>query len=74
MGAVERVAADISPKGRLDVLVLSSGIYERSHEPTVFARQIAANVARALCTDSAIVAFPDRVQRASRVHQLDARA
>jgi len=42
--AVERVAADISPKGRLDVLVLSSGMYERSHEPTVFARQIAANV------------------------------
>jgi NAD(P)-dependent dehydrogenase (short-subunit alcohol dehydrogenase family) len=42
--AVERVAADISRKGRLDVLVLSSGIYERSQDPAVFARQIAANV------------------------------
>ena len=43
-GAAERVAADISPKGRLDVLVLSSGIYERSHELAAFARQMAANV------------------------------
>jgi NAD(P)-dependent dehydrogenase (short-subunit alcohol dehydrogenase family) len=43
-GAVGRVAADISSKGRLNILVLSSGIYERSHEPTVFASQIAANV------------------------------
>jgi NAD(P)-dependent dehydrogenase (short-subunit alcohol dehydrogenase family) len=43
-GAVERIAADISLRGRLDVLVLSSGIYERSHEPTVFAHQIAANL------------------------------
>ena len=43
-GAVARIAADISLRGRLDVLVLSSGIYERSHEPTVFARQIAANL------------------------------
>jgi NAD(P)-dependent dehydrogenase (short-subunit alcohol dehydrogenase family) len=43
-GAVERVAADISRKGRLDVLVLSSGIYERSHELAVFARQIGANI------------------------------
>jgi NAD(P)-dependent dehydrogenase (short-subunit alcohol dehydrogenase family) len=43
-GHVERVVADISPKGRLDVLVLSSGIYERSHEPAAFARQMAANV------------------------------
>jgi NAD(P)-dependent dehydrogenase (short-subunit alcohol dehydrogenase family) len=42
--AAGRIVADISPKGRLDILVLSSGIYERSHEPTVFARQIAANV------------------------------
>jgi NAD(P)-dependent dehydrogenase (short-subunit alcohol dehydrogenase family) len=42
--AIGRIAADILPKGRLDVLVLSSGIYERSHEPTVFVRQIAANV------------------------------
>lgn len=43
-GAVERAAAEISPKGRLDVLVLSSGIYERSRESAVFARQIAANL------------------------------
>jgi NAD(P)-dependent dehydrogenase (short-subunit alcohol dehydrogenase family) len=43
-GTVERVVADISAKGRLDVLVLSSGIYERSHETAAFARQIAANV------------------------------
>jgi NAD(P)-dependent dehydrogenase (short-subunit alcohol dehydrogenase family) len=43
-GHVERVVADISPKDRLDVLVLSSGIYERSHEPAAFARQMAANV------------------------------
>ena len=42
--AVGRIASDISSKGRLDVLVLSSGIYERSHEPIAFARQIAANV------------------------------
>jgi NAD(P)-dependent dehydrogenase (short-subunit alcohol dehydrogenase family) len=41
---VGRIAADISLTGRLDVLVLSSGIYERSHEPAIFARQIAANV------------------------------
>jgi NAD(P)-dependent dehydrogenase (short-subunit alcohol dehydrogenase family) len=43
-GAVGRIAEDISPRGRLDILVLSSGIYERSREPTVFARQIAANL------------------------------
>jgi NAD(P)-dependent dehydrogenase (short-subunit alcohol dehydrogenase family) len=42
--AAERVAVEISPKGRLDILVLSSGIYERSREPAVFARQIAANL------------------------------
>ena len=42
--AAERVAAEISPKRRLDILVLSSGIYERSCEPAVFARQIAANL------------------------------
>jgi NAD(P)-dependent dehydrogenase (short-subunit alcohol dehydrogenase family) len=43
-GAVERIAAEISPRGHLDVLVLSSGIYERSREAAVFARQIAANL------------------------------
>ena len=42
--AVERAGAEISLKRRLDVLVLSSGTYERSSEPTVFASQIAANV------------------------------
>src|SRR5262245_47196290 len=42
--AIERVSAEISLKRRLDVLVLSSGTYERSGEPAVFARQIAANV------------------------------
>jgi NADP-dependent 3-hydroxy acid dehydrogenase YdfG len=42
--AIERVVADFSPKGRLDVFVLSSGIYERSHEPAAFAHLMAANV------------------------------
>jgi NAD(P)-dependent dehydrogenase (short-subunit alcohol dehydrogenase family) len=42
--AVERVGAEISPRNRLDCLVLSSGTYERSREPAVFASQIAANV------------------------------
>jgi NAD(P)-dependent dehydrogenase (short-subunit alcohol dehydrogenase family) len=42
--AVESVGAEISLKRRLDVLVLSSGTYERSSEPAVFASQIAANV------------------------------
>ena len=42
--AVARVGAEISSKGRLDVLILSSGTYERSHEPPVFASQIAANL------------------------------
>jgi NADP-dependent 3-hydroxy acid dehydrogenase YdfG len=36
--------AKIASKKRLDVLVLSSGTYERSHEPTVFANQMAANL------------------------------
>jgi NADP-dependent 3-hydroxy acid dehydrogenase YdfG len=42
--AISRVYAEISSRNRLDVLVLSSGTYERSHEPAVFARQIAANL------------------------------
>jgi NAD(P)-dependent dehydrogenase (short-subunit alcohol dehydrogenase family) len=42
--AIGRVNAEISARGRVDVLVLSSGIYERSRDPAVFARQIAANV------------------------------
>jgi NAD(P)-dependent dehydrogenase (short-subunit alcohol dehydrogenase family) len=42
--AIGRVNAEISSRSRLDVLVLSSGTYERSREPAVFGRQIAANV------------------------------
>jgi len=42
--AVKRVGAEISLKRRLDVLVLSSGTYERSSDPVVFTSQIAANV------------------------------
>ena len=42
--AINRVKAEIGSRGRLDVLVLSSGTYERSQEPMVFARQIAANL------------------------------
>jgi NAD(P)-dependent dehydrogenase (short-subunit alcohol dehydrogenase family) len=42
--AITRINAEISSKRRLDVLVLSSGIYERSHEPAVFLHQIAANL------------------------------
>jgi NAD(P)-dependent dehydrogenase (short-subunit alcohol dehydrogenase family) len=42
--AVQGVAARISARGRLDALVLSSGIYGRSREPAVFTRQIAANL------------------------------
>lgn len=42
--AIARVGAEIASRKRLDVLVLSSGTYERSHKPTVFASQIAANL------------------------------
>jgi NAD(P)-dependent dehydrogenase (short-subunit alcohol dehydrogenase family) len=42
--AIAHVSAEIASKSRLDVLVLGSGTYERSHEPTVFARQVAANL------------------------------
>lgn len=42
--AVQRVAATISSRNRLDILVVSSGVYERSHDAAVFARQIAANL------------------------------
>ena len=41
---IRRVGTEMSTRGRLDVLVLSSGIYERSQEAHVFDRQIAANV------------------------------
>jgi NADP-dependent 3-hydroxy acid dehydrogenase YdfG len=43
-GAVARVHQAISAEGRLDVLVLGSGIYERSHDGEAFARQFAANM------------------------------
>jgi NAD(P)-dependent dehydrogenase (short-subunit alcohol dehydrogenase family) len=42
--AIVCVGEEIALKGRLDVLVLSSGTYERSDEPPVFARQIAVNL------------------------------
>src|ERR1700746_2806462 len=42
--AISPVNAEIAAKCRLDILILSSGTYERSHEPTVFASQIAANL------------------------------
>ena len=42
--AVEALAAKIAAKGRLDILILSSGIYERSRDPGAFTRQMAANV------------------------------
>jgi NAD(P)-dependent dehydrogenase (short-subunit alcohol dehydrogenase family) len=42
--AIERTSVEIASRSRLDVLVLSSGTYERSREPTVFASQMAANI------------------------------
>ena len=42
--AIARVNIEILSRSRLDVLVLSTGPYERSNEPAVFGRQIAANV------------------------------
>jgi NAD(P)-dependent dehydrogenase (short-subunit alcohol dehydrogenase family) len=42
--AIGRVVSQISARRGLDVLVLSSGMYERSREPAVFERQMAANV------------------------------
>jgi NADP-dependent 3-hydroxy acid dehydrogenase YdfG len=38
------VEAAVAKHGRLDLLVLGSGIYERSHDPASLARQFAANV------------------------------
>jgi len=43
-GGTERVAMEIVPRGRLDVLVLSSGTYARSAERGVFVDQIAENL------------------------------
>ncbi len=42
--AAEPFAEEIFVRGRLDVLVLTSGIYARSLETSVFADQIAANL------------------------------
>jgi NAD(P)-dependent dehydrogenase (short-subunit alcohol dehydrogenase family) len=42
--AIERISTEMSKRGRLDALVLASGIYERSREPESLARQIAANL------------------------------
>ena len=42
--AITRVKAEIGLRGRLDILVLSVGTYERSQETTVFASQIGANL------------------------------
>jgi len=42
--AIARVNIAMLSRSRLDVLVLSTGTYERSNEPAVFGRQIAANV------------------------------
>jgi len=42
--AITRIKAELGLRGRLNVLVLSSGTYERSQDPTVFASQIAGNL------------------------------
>jgi short chain dehydrogenase len=42
--AIERVSSAVSQRGRLDAVILSSGIYERYDDPEVFRRQINANV------------------------------
>jgi len=41
---IGRVAASPLLRGRLDLLVLSSGAYERSHDRAAFDQQLAANV------------------------------
>jgi NADP-dependent 3-hydroxy acid dehydrogenase YdfG len=41
VAAVERAVAD---RGKLDVLVLGSGIYRRSHDPVDLSKQFASNV------------------------------
>ncbi|HEY7577136.1 MAG TPA: SDR family NAD(P)-dependent oxidoreductase [Acetobacteraceae bacterium] len=43
-GAVCQVFQAMARASRLDILVLGSGIYERSHDPEALARQFAANV------------------------------
>jgi NAD(P)-dependent dehydrogenase (short-subunit alcohol dehydrogenase family) len=43
-GAVARITGELSERGRLDALILSSGVYERSRDPAVFTRQLAVNL------------------------------
>jgi hypothetical protein len=45
-GAIGRIAAEISLRGRLAVLVLSSGIYERSGEPALVAAHTLLPISR----------------------------
>src|SRR5579875_2418032 len=42
--AVDRIACSVAQRGRLDALILCSGIYERSSDPEVFHRQMLSNV------------------------------
>ena len=42
--AVEKVRNNVSARGRLDALILSAGVYERSNDPEALYRQVAANV------------------------------
>jgi NADP-dependent 3-hydroxy acid dehydrogenase YdfG len=42
--AVDAVRARVERRGRLDVLTLGSGVYERSDDPAVLDRMLAANV------------------------------
>ena len=42
--ALKKVGSRIAERGRLDALVLSSGIYERSNDIRMFHQQMAANV------------------------------
>jgi NADP-dependent 3-hydroxy acid dehydrogenase YdfG len=41
---VEKVYSTVAARGRLDTLILSSGVYERSNDPEALYRQISANV------------------------------
>ena len=43
-GGAETIAAKVMARGHLDILIMSSGIYERSRDAASFTRQIAANV------------------------------
>jgi len=65
-GAVRRVAGAPSERSRLDFLILSSGMYERSCDPAVFLSGRNQS-RRALRASSAIAAAANRGQRAGRV-------